>query len=265
MVMVPPWQGLNCLARYLLEFGYDGAGFSGLMGGPPGTSVEDVLRKRLNPFNGLLRLIGFSGRTDKGVHALSQVAVIESNLPVSDARLYDLFCSFFSGSLSLQRVVPVASYFHPRGSARYRQYAYWVSSALPPLSLRRYIAHYPAPLSLSAMNRACQSLLGSHDFSSFACRGSVYKSALKTVIAADVALHHVSDWWSGTTLSVYRFCFVANSFLYRMVRSVVAAVLAVGDGSMSMGSFLDAFRSSVRSPQLGIAPACGLVFEKVYF
>lgn len=259
------WQGLSCLARYLLEFGYDGAGFSGLMGGAPGTSVEAAVTKCFTPFNGLVRLIGFSGRTDQGVHAHSQVAVIESHLPVSDTRLSQLLKGLFSGSLTLHRVLPVSPHFHPRGSARYRQYSYWVSPVMVPIALRRYVASHRYALCLSSMKRACQALLGVHDFSSFACRGSVYKSSVKRVIAADVKLDYLPDWWSGATVAVYRFCLVANSFLYRMVRSVVAAVLAVGDGSMSMASFLDAFRSSGRSSRLGIAPSCGLVFEKVYF
>lgn len=265
MVMVPLWQGLSCLARYLLEFGYDGSGFSGLMGGSPGTSVEHVFSQRLRSFNGALRLIGFSGRTDKGVHANAQVAVIESRLPVSEARLIQLLTAIFSGSLLLHRVVPVSPLFHPRGSARYRQYAYWVSPSTVPLPFRHYVASYRHSLCLSSMKRACQSLLGVHDFSSFSCRGSIYKSSVKMVIAADVIQEHLLDWWSGCTISVYRFCLVANSFLYRMVRSLVAAVLAVGDGSMTMASFLDTFRSSERPSRLGLAPACGLVFERVYF
>jgi len=265
VVTGPHWQGLSCLARYLLEFGYDGSGFSGLMGGAVGTSVDHFFAEKLRPFDGFLRLIGFSGRTDRGVHAHAQVAVIESMLPIPDDRLRQLLGSLFSGGLILHRVVAVSPFFHPRGSARYRQYTYWVAPSQVPLPLRRYVASYDRALSFSDMQRACQSLLGTHDFSSFSCRGSIYKSSVKRVIAADVVSDQLSDWWSGSTLFVYRFCFVANSFLYRMVRSLVAAVLAVGDGSMTLSSFLDTFRSSVRPPQLGIAPACGLVFEKVYF
>ena len=60
--------------NYQLIIEYDGTGFVGWQFQKNGLSIQDILEKKLKKiFKKKIRVIG-AGRTDKGVHAISQSA-----------------------------------------------------------------------------------------------------------------------------------------------------------------------------------------------
>ena len=248
-----------------MEFSYDGADYSGLYGGNSSPSIVSAIEKALLPLKEIISVIGFAGRTDAGVHASAQVLVFDLLRPLSLSQLLSVLERSTPSSISIAQLVPVSSVFHPRGSARYRQYAYWVSDSLLPIPFRRFVSSHHRVLSLDAMKAACSQLIGLHDFSGFSCRGSHVKTPLKWVMSCDITSLKLRNFWSDISVPVYQFRMVATSFLYRMVRSIMSGILSVGDGSLSLSAFVDQLNQVNRSSRLGVSPACGLVFEKVYY
>ena len=69
--------------NYLLKIEYDGTNFVGWQSQKNGKAIQDSVEKALKKvFKTKIRVIG-SGRTDKGVHALSQYANFKSKIKIN--------------------------------------------------------------------------------------------------------------------------------------------------------------------------------------
>ena len=80
--------------RYLIKFSYDGTGFSGYQKQPGERTVEGMLENALYNINNHTETRIFSsGRTDRGVHALGQVAHFDIDVNIT---LYKLKCALNS-------------------------------------------------------------------------------------------------------------------------------------------------------------------------
>jgi tRNA pseudouridine38-40 synthase len=125
--------------------------------------------------------------------------------------------------IAVRDVRPVRPEFHPRRAARYREYRYTVwNGPRSPLNERQALG-VRAPLDIDAMARAGQAFIGRHDFRGF---GKVVggRSTVRTVFAV-----RVGKKGSLVTIDVR-----ANAFLRGMVRRMVAVLLEVGRGRMTV-------------------------------
>ena len=81
--------------NYLLKIEYDGTHFVGWQSQKNGQSVQDSLEKALKKvLKTPSRVIG-SGRTDKGVHALSQFANFKSKIKINEKKTFLNSINFF--------------------------------------------------------------------------------------------------------------------------------------------------------------------------
>jgi tRNA pseudouridine38-40 synthase len=107
------------------------------------------------------------------------------------------------------------------------------------------------------MNRVCQTLVGTHDFASFASdvSGELEKSTIREVYRAKV----VRD---GDNVV---FNIVANAFIRHQIRSTAGALVQVGLHKLSEAEFI----SLLEAKKVGLAgptlPACGLCLERVNY
>ncbi|MEQ2236114.1 hypothetical protein ILYODFUR_009126, partial [Ilyodon furcidens] len=164
--------------------------------------------------------------------------------------------------------------FHARFRAQSRTYIYRIAlgvthHALLPLtdenlcwSLRN------TELDIDAMREAAALLVGTHDFSSFRAVNSdmPFKSPVKTmdVVAiqpgssfAHSHFHREMQFWELT--------FKSRSFLYKQVRRMTGALVAAGQGLLSVSQvkqILDS-RDTLAYPQGVVAPAQGLFLKSV--
>ena len=199
-----------------------------------------------------------AGRTDAGVHARGQVA--HADLPAV-AAADRLLLRRLNGLLPLDvrvRAVAVAPPgFDARFSALSRTYRYRVADGprvVDPLR-RREVLSWPRPLDLAAMSAACAPLLGEHDYAAF-CR----RRAGATTIRRLLALGGERDADGLLVLTVR-----ADAFCHSMVRSLVGALLAVGEGRREPdwpGSLLSWGR---RVDAIPVVPPHGLVLEHVAY
>ena len=104
------------------------------------------------------------------------------------------------------------------------------------------------------MNQAASCLIGIHDFATFG------QPPQGVVTVREV---FEARWEKRNDLLV--FSIAANAFLYRMVRSIVGSLKAVGDGRWTVEQFEAALAACDRSRSGQVAPAQGLTLVSVTY
>ena len=265
--------------RIRLQIAYDGTGFSGWGRQPRLRTVQGVLEEALST---LFRrqqpapTLTVAGRTDAGVHALGQVAHLdltpEQTASLTRSRRTRVGPDDQDAATALRRrltgilgstdpdvVVTGAALAEPgfdaRFSALWRRYEYRVadaSAARNPLT-RLNTVWYPAPLDAASMDRAAGTLLGLHDFATF-CKPREGATTIRT-------LQHFS--WSRTGDGVLVAELRADAFCHSMVRALVGACVAVGEGKLDQDDLALLRDIGARTSAFKVMPAKGLTLMEV--
>jgi tRNA pseudouridine38-40 synthase len=258
--------------RLRLQISYDGTDFAGWATQAGHRTVSGVIEEKLSTvFREPVRLLG-AGRTDTGVHATGQVAHVDipaTSLSEAYPRSWDGIApvgvvEFAPLTKRLARLLPedvrvreitrAPSGFDARFSALRRHYAYRLSVApwgVEP-QLARYVTPWPRTLDVEAMATESQHLIGLHDFAAF-CKHRAGATTIRDL--------HRLDWVQDGDLITARVS--ADAFCWSMVRSVVGALLAVGEGRREPGWIASLLGASARSSNFAVAPARGLTLVGV--
>ncbi len=249
--------------RLRLDIAYDGTDFAGWAAQDGQRTVAGVLDEAFSTvFRAPLRLFA-AGRTDAGVHATGQVAhldvpsgALEHAYPrqarSGDAEFAPLvrrLAKFLPEDVRVRQIVRAPAGFDARFSALRRHYAYRLS--LAPYGAdpqqARFVTPWSRPLNLEAMTAASAALLGLHDFAAF-CRPRPGATTIRELQRLD----WVRD---GALLTGY---VSADAFCWSMVRSLVGALLVVGDGRREPDWCATLLTAGQRSSDFAVAPARGL-------
>ncbi|XP_053308541.1 tRNA pseudouridine synthase-like 1 [Spea bombifrons] len=272
--------------RYLVFFQYFGTKYSGVMETPADQAVLGV-QNYLEMAAQKLRLAGkakfsISSRTDTGVHALCNSAHVDieregGKPPFSETILVNALNHHLKPeSISVLKAIRVSDSFHARYNALSRTYIYRIVTGcnhfdLPVFERNLCWAACVSSLNIPAMQEAAQQLLGTHDFSAFQSANSenVFRSPIKTLLRADITPS--SGFWPHHTqyrdLQFWDLTFQGRSFLYKQVRRMTRALVAVGQGRLTPREMKDIMeaRDPTAFPGNTIAPADGLFLKKVEY
>jgi tRNA pseudouridine38-40 synthase len=249
-------SGDNGLARLRVDFAYDGTDFFGWARQPEQRTVQEVLEGALAT---ILRLaepprLTVAGRTDTGVHATGQVAHVDlAAAPEDFADLLRRLAGVLPPDLRVRDVRVAPRGFDARFAALRRHYVYRVTDTFPNPLRRRDTLAWPRPLDVDAMNRAAVALLGEQDFASY-CKPREGATTVRTLIELSVARDEES-----TVLITAR----ADAFCRHQVRSMVGALLSVGEGRRAVEWPGQMLAVRERSPLINVAAALGLTLVKV--
>lgn len=254
--------------RLRLDISYDGTEFSGWAVQAGHRTVAGLLDDALSTvFRAPVRVFG-AGRTDSGVHATGQVAhadVPEGALRYARPRqlragqqeflpLVRRLARFLPEDVRVRDIGRAPAGFDARFSALRRHYAYRLSVApfgVEP-HLSRYVTPWRRPLDVDAMSAASRYLVGLHDFAAF-CRHREGATTIRDLQRL--------DWVSDEDLIVAYVS--ADAFCWSMVRSVVGALLAVGEGRREPDWVATLLEETRRSSDFAAAPARGLTLSGV--
>ena len=199
-----------------------------------------------------------AGRTDAGVHAIGQVAHVD--LPealAADPLLLRRLNGVLPPDVRVRRVSRAPHGFDARFSGMSRTYRYRVvdgPEAVDPLRRRDTLA-WPRPLDLTAMQEASQLLLGLHDFAAY-CRRREGATTVRTLLRLD---------WERDPDGVLVATVQADAFCHSMVRSLVGALLAVGEGRHPVAWPGSLLALGSRASGVSVAPAYGLTLVAVEY
>ena len=208
--------------RIALGLEYDGSHFCGWQSQPAACGVQDKLEVALQSMAGHPLRVTAAGRTDTGVHALSQVVHFDT----STERPLTAWVRGVNVNLpAAVRVLwanRVDDAFHARFDAYQRSYQYLLyNSAVAPAVMAKKAGWFHQVLDVGLMSEAIQYLKGTHDFSAFRAAECQAKSPIKQMHRAEVK--RAGDYL------LFDFC--ANAFLYHQVRNMVGALIYVGKGN----------------------------------
>jgi len=239
-----------------LTIQYDGTNYCGWQKQNNGISVQEEIENAIHRLTGeRVDLIG-SGRTDKGVHALGQVANFTTNSTIPPDRYKYALNSILPQDISIISSELVPDSFHSQYDAKGKIYKYTIYNreVRNPI-YNRYAYHVPVKLNLNSMRKGAECFLGSHDFKAFMASGSSAKSTIRNI--RSISLDKKDDFIFLTI--------EGNGFLYNMVRIIVGTLVEVGLGKKQWQSIPHIIESKDRKMAGHTAPAQGLCLEKVYY
>ncbi|QZY28603.1 tRNA pseudouridine(38-40) synthase TruA [Nocardioides coralli] len=242
--------------RLRIDLAYDGTDFHGWASQPDLRTVQGTLESALAT---VLRLpearLVCAGRTDTGVHARGQVAHVDLPEEAYDDQLLRRLNGILPADLRVREVSVAPPGFDARFAATWRRYAYRVADrpgGSDPLT-RNHVLWWPRPLDVDAMAEASTPLEGLHDFAAF-CKQREGATTIRT-------LQRLT--WErepgGLVVATVR----ADAFCHHMVRSLVGALLAVGERRRSVAWPAEVLTAGVRDSAVPVVPAHGLTLEEV--
>src|SRR3984893_11638919 len=233
-----------------LTLAYDGTDFAGWQIQPDAATVQGTLASAIGRVTGEKVLPQGSGRTDAGVHALAQVATLQTESVIPADNFVVALNDILPASIRVLAAEEVALDFHPRKSARAKTYRYRIyREAICAPFLARYVWHYPYPLDENAMREAAPLVEGEHDFTSFAAvdpeRGREGISNVRRIFS--------SGWRRESSELIYEVR--GNGFLHHMVRNLVGTFLLAGKGTLKPVDVTTILEACDRSAAGATAPA----------
>lgn len=253
-------SGDGGLIRIRLDLAYDGTEFAGWAVQPGQRTVQGELEAALAQVLRRPTRLTVAGRTDAGVHATGQVAhldVPEPRWAAIGSTLVRRLAGVLSGDIRVRSAAVVPPEFDARFGALWRRYEYRVTDregGADPLR-RHQVLSWRRTLDAEAMAAAAAGLVGLHDFVAYCKRRdnatTIRAVQVFTVIRAD----------NDEVVCTVR----ADAFCHSMVRSLVGALIAVGDGRRPISWPAELLTSDKRADEIGVAPAHGLTLVEVAY
>lgn len=240
---------------YRLTVAYDGRAYHGWQRLANAPTVQGVLEDAIRIATGEdVKVVG-AGRTDRGAHALGQVAGVRLAADHDPASLQAAVDDALPDDVDLVSVERAAADFHARESAVGKIYEYriHVGETLPE-GLDLKVWHVRTPLDIIAMKRGLRHLIGRHDFASF---GTPSRPPTRSTVCD---LVQATVFSAGDTIT---FRFDGDRFLNHMVRNIVRAIVKVGEGRFVPAQISKILAAKARKAAPGSAPSSGLYLIRV--
>jgi tRNA pseudouridine38-40 synthase len=249
-------------SRFRIDLGYDGTDFQGWAKQPGLRTVQSelvaALEKIFGPTdNDFAMRVG--GRTDAGVHALGQVCHFDvsadqlkrlGRTPLGAPRLQSLVPS----DIIIYEVSRAYQGFDARFSAIGRSYRYLITDAKSPRSplSTRYELSLHDELDVTEMKKAAKKLVGLRDFGAF-CKPRAGATTIRDL--KELRVTRFLD-----NIEVY---LVADAFCHNMVRSLVGALIKVGQGKLSVEELSKIQLAGRRESKFKVISAHGLALTSI--
>lgn len=236
---------------------YDGTDFWGWQKQPQNEAtiqnqVEQTL-KRLTDED--ISLVG-SGRTDRGVHALSQWAHFKIQKDPEKIQLKKRLAKHLTLGIGLRDIYIVPEEFHAQRSVQKKTYVYRISQKkfYDPFK-HRFSLHYPWPLNFDNLLKSLSFLEGEHDFSSFQSTGTQLKSTVRTIYKIRCLKRDENIIISIT----------GSGFLKQMIRNIVGTALDMQQKGAHPDHMLSILNANDRATASNPAPPQGLILSRVVY
>lgn len=244
------------MKRILLTISYDGTNYSGWQKQKNAVTVQGEFDKACSTlFKTDIESIGAS-RTDAGVHALGQRAVIDVDTSIPAEKIPLALNPLLPDDIVVTHAEEVGADFNPRFKALKKTYEYSIYNApfRNPI-YRNYSEYVRCELDLDSMRTACEAFVGEHDFRAFCASGNSSKTTVRTIYSLDVEK-------DGDFIKIR---VTGNGFLYNMVRIIAGTLIYVGEGRIAPDDLPEIIASGDRRKAGKTAGPSGLVLVKIMY
>ena len=244
---------------FKMELSFDGTAYHGWQRQPNGITVQEVVEEKLYRLFGEREHIRIQGssRTDAGVHALGMVCSFSAppSPYIPDWKLKKAMNRLLPDDIRVRIAEVVNDGFNARFDALAKSYVYVVNTGdINPFS-GRYSWHMEDMTELDALREAIRHVEGRHDFSTFTVERGKIDDPVRTILRTEILTF-------GPLVCMY---FLGTGFLYKMVRSMVGALMFVGRGRMTPDQFRGILLACDRAECKDTAPARGLFLKRVFY
>lgn len=248
-----------------LEISYDGTKYYGWQKQKDKKTVQETIEKAIYEITGKeIKLIA-SGRTDRGVSAISQVAnfLDESKL---DIQKYEkaINSRLKREYITINNVEEVDIDFNARFNAKQKTYIYIINNQKQRGTItREHEYYYPYTLDVVAMNEAIQEIVGEHNFKCFEAAGSKRDSTIRTIYDAKVYEEKINNIMGNSERIIISV--TGNGFLYNMMRIIAGTMLEVGRGNIKVEDIKTIIEKEDRKNAGKTLPPEGLILKEVKY
>ena len=240
-----------------LTIEYDGKDFNGWQKQPNKLNIQGTIEKAIEKITGEEIDLMASGRTDRGVHALGQVANFKTNSTLPIEKFPIAINSNMKSSIRIKDAKEVEERFHSRLSCKRKTYRYVINNSKYGSSIYRNLeTHIPVKLDIEKMKEAVKYFEGEHDFKAFKASGTSSKSSVRIIYKAEVIEKPDERIWIELT---------GSGFLYNMVRIISGTLVDVGLGKIEPKEIKNIIESKDRQKAGKTLAPQGLFLVKVEY
>jgi tRNA pseudouridine38-40 synthase len=242
------------MPRYFIEVAYNGTNYAGFQIQNNALTIQAVLENALQVYFKEPWVLTGSSRTDAGVHALQNFYHVDVALEtIAPKAIYNLN-AILPKDVVLKNITKVLNTAHCRFDATSRNYTYKIHQNKNPF-VENSSYYFPYNLQFETLENAAKILMQYNNFESFSKKHAQVNNYICTIIT--------SQWQQNNEQLIYNVS--ANRFLRGMVRALVATMLQVGTGRLS----LEKFECLLQNPKIASAyfnaPAHGLFLAGVNY
>lgn len=224
---------------------------------PDKLNIQGTIEKAIERITGEQVDLMASGRTDRGVHALGQVANFKTNSNIPIKKFAIAINSNLKKSILIKSAEEVDERFHSRLTCKKKTYRYVINNSKYGTAIYRNLeTHIPIKLNIEEMQKAIKFFEGEHDFKAFKSSGTSSKSSVRTIYKAEVKQMPNDKIWIELT---------GNGFLYNMVRIIAGTLVEVGLGKIKAEEINDIMESKRRENAGKTLPPQGLYLVNVEY
>ena len=245
------------MKNYKITIQYDGSRYKGWqVQKSTDMTIQGKIQAVLSEMIGQeIEVIG-SGRTDAGVHAYGQVANFHVPEHFKAQDILEYLNHYLPMDIAVLDIEEVDERFHARYHATTKTYVYRIhTSTIPNVFERKYIYAYTEQLDVSAMRKAANLMLGTHDFAAFCGNKKMKKSTVRTV--TDIIIEE-----KGNEIEI---SYTGDGFLQQMIRIITGTLIEVGNGSKAPEDIPRIIESKIRENAGYTVPAEGLCLKCVEY
>lgn len=234
---------------------YDGTNYFGWQRQTSTPTIQQVLEETLQKITREDVKIKGSGRTDRGVHALGQVAHCRVATSLDDPTLLNAANALLPKDILIKELKTETDSFDAQRNVYSKTYFYQIlNTPFPDPMLRHYSWWLPKALDKEAMDETASKIIGEYDFSAFRNQGSV-KTTVRKI--------YRSHFFAEPPYLIYEI--EGSGFLKQMVRNLVSTFVRVGRGQMTLAQFEELLASRDRTQAPPPAPPQGLFLKSVTY
>lgn len=239
-----------------MQIEYNGASYAGWQRQINALTVQECIEKAIDSIGGGKISVSGAGRTDAGVHARGQVAHanLKQTLNIKPEKIRKALNANLPHDIRIRKAV-LTDKFHARFDAEAREYSY-TAIRFESVFLNHFATHFKFPFKTELLFNSAEIFLGRHDFTAFSKNNPDTKSYICEVSYCE---------WSEMNPGHFVLKIKADRFVYGMVRLIVGAMYDAARGKRTFQELRNALKSKERKYVSPLAPARGLVLEKIYY
>ena len=212
--------------KYKIIFSYDGSNFYGYAKQPGLKTVQGTIEEKISLILNEETSLSASGRTDKGVHALNQVATFVSNKKIENKSkfLYSLN-KLLNQEIYIKSLTRVSENFDVRLDAKSKTYEYLIHFGhFDPLKRKYALNINDKNFNFSLFKLALERFIGKHSFMNFCSKEEDQFDFVRIVY--DIKITKKG--------SLYKIKLTGDGFMRYQVRKIIQTSIEVAKGKIDI-------------------------------